>query len=108
MYREAVNKILDRIVSDLLEGIHFSANPTAIILGGQPASGKSNLFDIAKNEHKEQIFPEVNGDMFRQYHPNYSALLKDYISYSSETQIFSSVFTERLIDEACKRKFNRK
>lgn len=105
MHRDEVDKIFDKVAPKLLSGYFCSHQPIAALLGGQPASGKSNLFDIIEREH-DATFLKVNGDMYRSNHPNHKALIKNHLSYSSETQIFSSVFTERLIDEACKRKFN--
>ncbi|ADY38187.1 Zeta toxin family protein (plasmid) [Phocaeicola salanitronis DSM 18170] len=80
--------------------------PIAIILGGQPACGKSTLIQIAQSDHPEQKFLTVNGDLYRQFHPEHDKLIKDPIRYPSETQIFSNVFTEKLIEEAIKRKCN--
>ena len=82
-----------------------SQKPIAIILGGQPACGKSTLINVAKKDHPNLDFLTVNGDLYRQFHPN-KELIKDPIKYPIETQIFSSVFTERLIEEAIKRKCN--
>jgi hypothetical protein len=105
MHRDEVDKIFDKVAPKLLSGCFSSHKPIAVILGGQPASGKSNLFDIIEREH-HVTFLKVNGDMYRNNHPDHKTLIKNYISYSSETQIFSNIFTERLIDEACKHKFN--
>ena len=90
----------------LFEDINISSQkPIAIILGGQPACGKSTLINVAKKDHPNLDFLTVNGDLYRQFHPN-KELIKDPIKYPIETQIFSSVFTERLIEEAIKRKCN--
>jgi hypothetical protein len=101
-----VNRIFEKQKNRLLANLYPSNNPIAIILGGQPASGKGSLFAFSKREYKGSTFLEVNGDVFRQFHPDFDVLMKDHISFSSKTQIFSNVFTERLIDEATKNKFN--
>jgi len=49
-----------------------SSTPVAIILGGQPASGKSNLTKVAESEHENEIFLIINGDEYRAYHPESS------------------------------------
>lgn len=48
----------------------------------------------------------VNGDVYREFHPNYDTLIKNPHTYSENTQIFSNVFTEELIKEAIQNKYN--
>lgn len=64
----------DLILQDLIEltqmGKHATEHPTAVVLGGQPASGKSNLISWCVGRY----FPDgnvcvVNGDEFRAAHP---------------------------------------
>ena len=76
-----------------------------MFLLGKGNTGKSTLINVAKKDHPNLDFLTVNGDLYRQFHPN-KELIKDPIKYPIETQIFSSVFTERLIEEAIKRKCN--
>lgn len=72
----------------LFEDINISSQkPIAIILGGQPACGKSTLINVAKKDHPNLDFLTVNGDLYRQFHPN-KELIKDPIKYPIETQIF--------------------
>ncbi|GHT60765.1 hypothetical protein AGMMS50239_10340 [Bacteroidia bacterium] len=78
----------------------------AIILGGQPAAGKSQLTFRAQETHPGVNFLIVNGDLFRMHHPQYKSLVKDTLSFSEKAQIFFNVFTEKLIQEAQKNKFN--
>lgn len=106
MQRYEVEAIFEQKKDGLFEDINISSQkPIAIILGGQPACGKSTLINVAKKDHPNLDFLTVNGDLYRQFHPN-KELIKDPIKYPIETQIFSSVFTERLIEEAIKRKCN--
>lgn len=104
MKRAEVESIFEQEKELLFKEIEPSEKPLAIILGGQPASGKSKLTDIAESEHDGRKFLSVNGDLYRAYHPEYGNLIKNAQKYSSDTQIFSNVFTEKLIDEAIKRK----
>lgn len=67
---------------------------------------KSTLINVAKKDHPNLDFLTVNGDLYREFHPEKDKLIKDPIKYPIETQIFSSVFTEKLIEEAIKRKCN--
>ena len=105
MQRYEVEAIFEARKEAFLKGKSASENPIAIILGGQPACGKSTLIRVAEADHPLQNFLTVNGDLYRPFHPN-KELIKDPIKYPIETQIFSSVFTEKLIEEAIKRKCN--
>ena len=71
-----------------------------------PASGKTQLALRVQEQHPNTDFLVVNGDEFRTYHPDALELIKDNLSYSEKTQIFSNVFTEKLIEESIKQKFN--
>ncbi|MDR1371120.1 MAG: zeta toxin family protein [Dysgonamonadaceae bacterium] len=82
-------------------------NPTAVILGGQPACGKSNLTIRIKQENPSKSFLTINGDLYREYHPGGNWMKKnDTENYSTKTQNFSNIFTEKLIEEAIRNKFN--
>ncbi len=95
MQRYEVEAIFEQKKDGLFEDINISSQkPIAIILGGQPACGKSTLINVAKKDHPNLDFLTVNGDLYRQFHPN-KELIKDPIKYPIETQIFSSVFTEK-------------
>lgn len=78
----------------------------AFILGGQPASGKSNLANVIKSQFSDKKFLFVNGDIYRSFHPQADELVKAPHTYSEKTQIFSNFFTEELIKEAAKNKYN--
>lgn len=90
----------------LLRRLTPSNNPIAGILGGQPASGKSNLVEKMKSLYPNDNFLVVNGDLYREYHPQYESLKNNAEAFSAETQIFSNVFTEALIAEAIKNQYN--
>ena len=59
------------IASDLFANHERFAHPRAVVLGGQPGSGKTRMREIA-----EKMFPSVviNADEFRDYHPLYESL----------------------------------
>lgn len=104
---EDVLKIFEKNKDFLLGEVYSKSNPVACILGGQPASGKGNLASIVtKNIYTGEQFLIVNGDTYRNFHPDYQNLVKNPHIYSRETQIFSNVFTEELIKEAIRNKFN--
>ena len=101
-----VEEIYLRERKDLLSDLTPQEKPLAFILGGQPASGKSKLAKefIGKFSNDNILF--VNGDIYREFHPNRQELINNPLSYSKETQIFSNVFTENLIPEAIENKYN--
>ena len=80
-------------------------NPIAILLGGQGAVGKGNLNIYAKKVFRTSNFLEINGDLYREYHPEFDKLIRTR-TFSQETQIFSKVFTEKLIETAIEKSFN--
>ena len=51
MQRNEVEAIFQERKEKLLQGITPSTNPIAIIMGGQPACGKSFLLEIAKSDN---------------------------------------------------------
>ena len=106
MQRNEIELIFEENKEKFFKKIFHSEKPLAILLGGQPACGKSILLKRAEKDHPNKDFLSVNGDLYRAFHPNVSELIKDSQNYSNETQIFSNVFTEKLIEEAIKRKSN--
>jgi hypothetical protein len=101
-----VEKIFENEKERLIKDGVPSAFPVAVLLGGQPACGKTRLADVAERKYSNTEFLKVNGDDYRKYHPEHLILLKDVAGYSEKTQIFSNVFTEKLIDEAIKNRYS--
>ena len=106
MLRFEVESIFEREKKNILRGLYSSNNPVAILLGGQPASGKTQLALRVQEQNPKINFLVVSGDEFRAYHPEALELIKDSSTYSEKTQIFSNVFTEKLIEESINQKFN--
>jgi hypothetical protein len=106
MLRSEVEKIFERRKKHLIEKCRPSSEPLAILLGGQPASGKSKLTAVAEREHMNENFLKVNGDEYRIYHPEHDSLIRDTMAYSDRTQPFSNIFTEKLIEEAIRNRFS--
>ena len=90
MQRSDVEAIFELKKADLIRDAKTSSNPIAILLGGQPASGKSTLAIVAEKEHKNETFLVINGDDFRIYHPQHEELVKNVAQYSEKTQIFQN------------------
>lgn len=104
MDRNSVLALFEQLKDQLLSAKPGHSTPTAYILGGQPSLGKSSLAKIAQTEEPNLLL--INGDEYRVHHPRYDELLSDPIAFSSETQIFSNVFTEGLIAEAIRKRLS--
>ena len=103
---EEVIGIFEEKKHDYLRKLTPDEQPVGIILGGQGAVGKGQLNRWAKVLYPTKQFLVINGDLYRNRHPNFKELRKDIWNYSKETQIFSNVFTERLIAEAIGQHFS--
>lgn len=101
-----VEEIYLRERKDLLSDLTPQEKPLAFILGGQPASGKSKLAKEFMGNFSNDNILFVNGDIYREFHPNRQELINNPLLYSKETQFFSNVFTENLIREAIENKYN--
>ncbi|MRJ09048.1 toxin [Ornithobacterium rhinotracheale] len=108
MLKYEVQRIYNEKRKELLIGLKTQAQPKAFILGGQPASGKSGLARQILNKltDSNEKFLFVNGDLYREFHPNYKELIKDTKTFSEKTQIFSNVFTEGLINDAINNRYH--
>ena len=82
-----------------------SKKPVALLLGGQPASGKTTIQRM--QERIDSNFIIVNGDEFRRDHPNFEEIQstygKDSVTY---TQPFSNAVVEGLIEKLSAEKYN--
>ena len=84
-----------------------SEKPTAIILGGQPASGKSALTLKIQEESTNSEFAVINGDEFRSYHPRSSIISKHFGQDAPKyTQSFSNTLVEYLKAECLRLRCN--
>lgn len=99
MQQSEVEQIFELVRPTLLSKLETVEKPIAVLLGGQGAVGKGQLNKIIKCRYADRRFLEINGDDYRQYHPDYKSLIRNEQTFSTETQIFSNVFTERLIEE---------
>ena len=50
--------------------------PTAVITGGQPGSGKSSLTALAVNQFRDSGYVLVDADKLRPFHPDYRRLMR--------------------------------
>ena len=106
MQKDEVFGLFEKKKYDYLRKVVSDTHPVGILLGGQGAVGKGQLNHWAENLFPEKSFLFINGDLYRNRHPNFNELRNDLWNYSKETQIFSNVFTEGLIDESLSRRYS--
>lgn len=93
-----------RIKEMLLYGNIAKEEKCAILLGGQPGSGKSSLFARMPDQDKYVV---INGDDFRQYHPRFKEIVKtDLEHYAERTAAFSARVSETLIEDLSAQGYN--
>lgn len=82
--------------------------PLAIILGGQPASGKTELFrHIQNNIYTDKKIVYINGDEYRALHPrNDEIAIKYGTDYAEKTQYFANSLVVFMKEECIKRRYN--
>ena len=107
MNKEDVKRIFNAVKDEYLSGYKENNHPVAFLLGGQGSVGKGQLsrMIVSQNPDLHKIF-FINGDVYRNEHPDNKRLQHSPESYSRETQSFSSIFTEGFIEESIKRKLN--
>lgn len=88
MQRNEVEAIFQERKEKLLQGITPSTNPIAIIMGGQPACGKSFLLEIAKSDNIDKKFLSINGDLYREFHPEKAKLIKTLLNILLKLKYF--------------------
>ena len=101
-----VLEIFEKKKQDYLRKIMPDEHPVGVLLGGQGAVGKGQLNHWAEELYPDKHFLFINGDIYRSRHPRFKDLQKDTWNFSQETQIFSNVFTEKLIEESIQNRFS--
>lgn len=97
-----------KVLPAMLPASEGVVNPTAIILGGQPGSGKTGLLNDATRE-MEARGPTVviNGDDMRAFHPEHSQMQRtDPLNAARYTDYDSGRWVEKLIAAAKKQQVN--
>lgn len=101
---EAVYEIIQELAFD---GTTQQEFPQAIILGGQPGAGKSGILDISYHGFLGHDVVKINGDDFRQFHPDIDQIIGfDESNMASYTDPDVRVWTKRLFDTAIESKRN--
>ena len=102
----AVNRTVSRLISRVQEQHRPQQAPSAILLAGQPGSGKTILSSLMFTKLNNDA-ALINGDEYRRFHPNYRDLYEQYgFEAISRTSPFSGAVTEALIDQLSDLRFN--
>ena len=92
------------IVSELFSGNAPCEQPRAVMLGGQPGSGKTKVRELAMTESPSVV---INADDLRDYHPMYKKLkLSEPERASFLVNEDVSMWTRKLIQQAVEEKRN--
>lgn len=87
-------------------GKYSVKEPTAIVLGGQPGSGKgNNIYPVARERFDDNIV-ELDCDKFRKNHPKAEQLNLDSATYGEKTNPFVYAVVDRLVEELSEQKYN--
>jgi len=82
-----------------------SETPTVVVCGGQPGAGKTTIHEMLREENPNVVV--INGDEYRQLHPNFKKLQAQYGDDSvTHTQPFANAVVEALIDRLSEQKYN--
>ena len=67
---------LEAVKRDFIDKECKSSNPTFILAGGQPGSGKTAMISTIKSNNLSKKFVVVDLDLFRSYHPDFEEIKK--------------------------------
>jgi hypothetical protein len=103
---KSIKQIFEQQKSGLLDGLQKTDHPVAVLFGGQAACGKSSLISKANEMFPGMSFLNIDGDQYRIFHPEYKILTQDIYSFSKQTQEYSNIFTQCLIEAAITHSFS--
>jgi predicted kinase len=81
--------------------------PLLVLLGGQPAAGKTNAQDAVMAANRDAGLVPVTGDDLRQFHPDYLALARNNpLAMPAATAAVSGGLVRLALDHAVKHRFS--
>jgi HAMP domain-containing protein len=97
-----------QIVPVVLAGIAPCSDPRAILVGGQPGSGKSQLLRLAQSSFGgPDSAVTINGDELRYFHPGYDRFVREHeLTMPDRTAPEVSIWVENLVDLAASNRLN--
>lgn len=102
------NYIFDKYIWPELSKNSFNDdNHQLLLIGGQPASGKTGLFQLFKSEVRTNGGVAINGDDFRVYHPRFAEIFRnDPLNLTACTGHDSRKWIERALQRCIEMKFS--
>lgn len=99
---------LESACEDIFEGHHPSLGiPVLVLLGGQPAAGKTQAQNAILDEHITDDLVEVTGDDLREYHPDYLRLAREEpLNMPSVTAPVSGGLVSRALNHALEHRYS--
>ena len=106
MTEEEFSLAYQKIKQDITNSKTPVSCPVAIVLGGQPGAGKSNIYQIARRRFADNIV-ELDCDAFRVYHPYYQQIKLIFGKEDgAKTNAFVFKVVDMLVDELSDLKYN--
>lgn len=100
-----LNYAVNEIYNDITVDKSPVTKPQAYILGGQSGAGKTTLHRMIVRTEPNTVV--INGDAFREYHPNYDTIFQKYGADAADhTQSFSNAITNALIEKLSEDNYN--
>jgi UDP-N-acetylglucosamine kinase len=106
MTEEQYQIAYQQIKNDITKNKTRVDSPVAIVLGGQPGAGKSNIYQIARRRFSNNLI-ELDCDAFRIYHPYYEQIKLIFGKEDgAKTNPFVFRVVDTLVDELSDEKYN--
>ena len=106
MSEEEFSIAYQKIKKDITNSKMSVSSPVAIVLGGQPGAGKSNIYQIARKRFSNNLV-ELDCDAFRVYHPYYEQIkLMFGKEDGTKTNPFIFKAVDMLVEELSDLKYN--
>lgn len=100
-------RFVDRVEPYLFGRHRPSPTPVLILVGGQPAAGKSLTIARLTRQHPEHDLAAVTGDDLRQFHPHMAALLAaDPLAVPNTTAPAAAAWVRMAIDHALTHRYS--
>lgn len=106
-------KEFDATLEDIWQKIIYEqkpvaqSHPKALVFGGQPEAGKSNIMNDMERELLDGTCIKISGDEFRKLHPNFKEIVEAYgDEWSLVTGKWSGEMVEKVLNKAIQERYN--
>lgn len=101
------NEIYNIIEKLIFNNVTPVDNPTAIIVGAQPGSGKGSLIGYSKSTFKDNNIVIITTDDYKPFHPKAGEIaMKHPTKYCEIVEKDSAKWTNEILNYAIKNKYN--